>query len=59
MHEEVSQLRRHIADVKHLLNDQARRIATKAEGHSDGSTARALYEQQMSFIDRLLRRLED
>jgi hypothetical protein len=43
-----------LARVRELINDQCTRIGTKAQGHPIGSTARTLYEQQLSFLRRLL-----
>ena len=55
---EVTELHRRIAEAKRLLGEQSRRVALKAEGHSKGTTARTLYEQQLSFISRLLGSLD-
>jgi hypothetical protein len=47
-----------IAGAKHLLQDQAQRIAEKAKGHKGDSTARTLYDQQLSFISRVISKLD-
>jgi hypothetical protein len=47
-----------VSDAKHLLEDQRRRLAEKAERHAPDSTARLLYIQQLSFIDRVLAKLD-
>lgn len=41
-----------LADARHLLEEQAHRVAVKAEGHARGTTARKLYDQQLVFIAR-------
>jgi len=56
--EEVRALNRRIAEIIGLMDEQTRRVALKAEGHLKGSTARTLYEQQLSFIDRVRRLLD-
>jgi hypothetical protein len=47
-----------VSDAKRLLEDQAKRVAEKAKGHETGTTARTLYDQQLSFILRVINRLE-
>jgi hypothetical protein len=47
-----------VSDAKHLLEDQTRRVAEKAQGHKMGTTARTLYDQQLSFISRVIKKLE-
>ena len=42
-----------IARIRELLQEQYSRIEVKAAGHAIGTTARTLYEQHLSFIDRL------
>jgi hypothetical protein len=58
VNESLSAATRRIADAKHLLEDQARRISEKAKGHQRGSTAHTLYDQQLSFISRVLGKLD-
>lgn len=48
-----------VSTAKHLLEEQARRITEKVKGHKVGSTARTLYDQQLSFISRVLHKLEN
>lgn len=54
----LTSLNERFAEAKHLLEDQARRITEKAKGHKAGSTARTLYDQQLSFISRVIRKLD-
>ena len=42
-----------IARIRELLQEQYSRIEVKAAGHAIGTTARTLYEQHLSFLDRL------
>ena len=42
-----------IARIREVLQAQYSRIEIKAAGHAIGTTARTLYEQHLSFIDRL------
>lgn len=43
-----------VARMVELAYEQRSRILVKAQGHAPGSTARTLYEQQISFLSRLL-----
>ena len=47
-----------VSDAKHLLADQRRRLTEKAVRHAPDSTARLLYSQEISFIDRVLAKLD-
>jgi hypothetical protein len=58
MHHEWTKLNSRVSDVKHLLRDQRRRLVEKAERHAPESTVRVLYDQQISFIDRVLSKLD-
>jgi hypothetical protein len=42
-----------LAELRSLVEQQQARVLTKAQGHEVGSTARTLYEQQLSFLARL------
>jgi hypothetical protein len=57
MHEAWGALNARVADAGHLLTEQKRRLVEKAARQPAGSTARQLYEQQISFIDRVLSKL--
>jgi len=57
-HEAWSNANARIGAVKHLLVDQRRRLTEKAKSHAPESTARLLYDQQISFIDRVLSKLD-
>jgi hypothetical protein len=57
MHEAWGALNARVAEAGHLLTEQKRRLVEKAAGQPAGSTARQLYEQQISFIDRVLFKL--
>ena len=54
----LNELNKRVSDARRLLEDQARRIGEKAKGHKAESTARTLYDQQLSFIARVIRKLE-
>ena len=54
----LTSLNQRVSDARRLLEDQARRITEKAKGHKADSTARTLYDQQLSFISRVIRKLE-
>ena len=56
--ETLSTITIRMRDAKHLLQDQRRRLVEKAERHAPESTARVLYNQQISFIDRVLSKLD-
>jgi hypothetical protein len=43
-----------LARVREMIADQQVRVRTKAQGHAIGNTARTLYEQQLSYLERLL-----
>ena len=53
-----TELNSRVGDAKHLLHDQRRRLLEKAERHAPESTVRVLYDQQISFIDRVLSKLD-
>jgi hypothetical protein len=58
-HTLLTQANIRIDSVRHLLQDQRRRLVEKVERHAaSDSTARLLYEQQISFIDRVLSKLD-
>lgn len=57
MHDALRTLSERVGDTKHLLLDQRRRLEEKVERREVDSTARLLYEQQISFIDRILSKL--
>lgn len=44
-----------LSTLQALTREQLRRLEAKAAGHEPGTTARTLYEQQMSFLVRLLK----
>jgi hypothetical protein len=54
-HRSLSEHMRRIADLRTIIQEQQARVSVKASGHEIGSTARTLYEQQLSFLARLLR----
>jgi hypothetical protein len=58
MHQRWTALNSRVSDAKHLLQDQRRRLVEKAERHAPESTVRVLYDQQISFIDRVLSKLD-
>jgi hypothetical protein len=43
-----------LARIRDLITDQCTRIETKSRGHEVGTTAHTLYEQHLSFLQRLL-----
>jgi hypothetical protein len=51
--EALARHRRCLAEIRELVGQQQVRVLTKAQGHEVGSTARTLYEQQLSFLARL------
>ncbi len=57
-HDAWAKLNSRVADAKHLLQDQRRRLLEKAQRQSPESTVRLLYDQQISFIDRVLSKLD-
>jgi len=46
-------LAKRLGRVQALLQEQQARVTIKAAGHVTGTTARTLYEQHLSFLDRL------
>jgi len=54
LHESLRESNLKINTAKQMLSQQSRRISIKAEGHQKGCTARTLYDQHLSFINRLL-----
>jgi hypothetical protein len=58
MSDQCSKLNSRIDEAKHLLQDQRRRLGQKADRQAQESTVRLLYEQQISFIDRVLSKLD-
>ena len=50
---EIRGLAQKISRLNDILNEQLTRISIKATGHAIGSTARTLYEQQISLLERL------
>lgn len=58
MHQAWQALSARVGDARHLLEDQKHRLLEKAARHPADSTARQLYEQQVSFIDRVLSKLD-
>lgn len=54
----LTALNQRVSDARRILEEQARRITEKAKGHKAGSTARTLYDQHLSFIARVIRKLE-
>ncbi len=44
----------HLARIREMISEQCTRIDIKSQGHAAGTTARTLYEQQLSFLRRLL-----
>jgi hypothetical protein len=57
-HEAWAKANTSITEAKHLLVDQRRRLVEKSKTHAPESTARLLYDQQISFIDRVLSKLD-
>lgn len=51
--EEVRAYGARIARLQELLSGQRTRVSVKAAGHPAGTTARTLYEQHLSFLERL------
>lgn len=45
--------------IRTLLGEQARRISIKATSHASGGPAATLYSQQLAFIERVLREIEN
>jgi len=58
MHHQFTEVTSRVSDAKHLLQDQRRRLIEKAARHAPDSTVRLLYDQQISFIDRVLSKLD-
>jgi hypothetical protein len=54
----LNALNQRVSEARRLLEDQARRITEKAKRQKVDSTARTLYDQQLSFISRVIRKLE-
>ena len=50
---EIRGLAQKISRLNDILNEQLTRISIKAASHAIGSTARTLYEQQISLLERL------
>lgn len=44
-----------LTELRALIQEQHARVSVKSSGHEIGTTARTLYEQQLSFLARLLR----
>jgi hypothetical protein len=53
-HRALTQHIAYLTEVRQMLQDQQARTSVKLQSHLAGSTARTLYEQQLSFISRVL-----
>ncbi|MBI3776873.1 MAG: hypothetical protein HY273_15245 [Gammaproteobacteria bacterium] len=47
-----------ISEVERLVYNQAQRVHAKMPGHREGTTARTLYEQHLSFLERVISELK-
>lgn len=45
-----------LTDLQNMLSEQSSRVMVKIQGHVPGSTAHTLYEQNLAFISRALRK---
>ena len=54
-HRSLSPHVKRLAELRMLIQEQHARVSIKSSGHEVGTTARTLYEQQLSFLARLLR----
>jgi hypothetical protein len=52
-HAKISGYQSRLARLREIIDNQRAKLEIKMVGHADGSTARTLYEQQISFLARI------